>query len=160
MRSDRRGGGHQFMFSTGHFRDFNTWFMLADCSWTDRARTWEFIYLPCLPPELSVASQVYCLLGIYNQFTATCFSSSCKRTNFQIELYFPKWISTRSSLPSEGSANTRKFCTYGFVYPRSYSPSTWWWASLLEPPRRTAAETPRVQQPGICPLPRVYSTWI
>lgn len=71
--------------------------------------------------------------------------------NLHIDLNFPKWISTRSYLPSGASADTRRFCTYGFVYQTSSSPSTWWWVSSPEPRRPSTAGTARAQDPGISP---------
>lgn len=71
--------------------------------------------------------------------------------NLHIDLNFPRWISTRSSLPSGASADTRRFCTYGSVYQMSSSPSTWWWVSSPEPRRPSTAGTARAQEPGISP---------
>lgn len=106
-------------------------------------------------PEQHRSPLIYCLV-----FTASPPTGwSAGKEPLQFDLHSPKWISTRSSLSSGASANIRKFCTYGFVYPRSSSPSTWWWASLREPRRPITAERARARQPGISPPSPAHRAW-
>lgn len=132
--------------------------MLVDCTSIDHESTWEYMYLVYLLNSAPHHWFIVCWVFIASS-PPPPFHPAGEEPVSKLDYISPKWISTRFSLPSEGSANTRKFYTYGFVYPRSSSPSTWWWASLQEPRRRTAAGRARAQQPGISPPPPVHSTW-
>lgn len=127
--------------------------MFVEFSWIQYSTC--LIYFWSWTTPLTTASLIYCLVFTVSPPTG----SSAGKESLQFDLYSPKWISTRSSLPSGASANIRKFCTYGFVYPRSSSPSTWWWASLPEPRRPITAERARARQPGISPPSPAHWAW-
>lgn len=138
-----------YQFSSGHIRT-TRWVILVDSIWTedtgfDHRLYKDLMHLPCLQPPRRPLW--FIVLWVFTVSLPP--PSHWKTANLKID--FKKWISTRSSLQSEASANIRKSCTYGFVYPRSSSPSTWWWVSLQDPRRLTAAGRARSQWPGISP---------
>ena len=113
---------------------------------------------PCLPPERPTRPCDLLCSGSLGAANASFHPLQDPLSRLAHNSPLLRWISTRSSLPSEALADIRRFCTYGFVYPRSSSPSTWWWASSPEPRRRTAAEAPtRAQWPEFGPRSR--GTW-